>query len=197
VVPGGIVRWLPVVAVSIAVFPLGLLVVRLLARRARRRGVPAALARRRAVTVVGMVGGTLPWVWMILTPLPEPREVRLVPLLDLADQLGAAPLTAFFQIAGNLLVFAAFGFFAALRWRIAVTAVVALAAAGSVTVEALQYALALGRVSSVDDVLLNAAGAGLAALVARRLRPFPPARPGADHQLRAPARGRATRAGSG
>ncbi|HEU4425700.1 MAG TPA: hypothetical protein VFR67_24455, partial [Pilimelia sp.] len=124
-VPGGIVRWLPVVAVSIAVFPLGLLAARLLAGRARRRGVPADVARRRSIALVGMIGGTLPWLWMILTPLPEPREVRPIPLRDLADQLGAAPSTAFFQIAGNLLVFAAFGFFAAARWRIGLPAIVA------------------------------------------------------------------------
>ncbi|HEU4426712.1 MAG TPA: VanZ family protein, partial [Pilimelia sp.] len=97
------------------------------------------------------------------------------PLRDLADQLGAAPSTAFFQIAGNLLVFAAFGFFAAARWRIGLPAIVAIAAAGSVTVEALQYGLALGRVSSVDDVLLNGAGAGIAALAYRRWRGAEPA----------------------
>jgi hypothetical protein len=170
-VPTEIVRWLPVVAVSVAVFPLGLLAVWLLVGRARRRGVPADVARRRSVALVAMIGGTLPWIWMILTPLPESREIRPIPLRDLADQLGAAPVTAFFQIVGNLLVFAAFGFFAAARWRIRVPAVVAVAAAASLTVEALQYVLALGRVSSVDDVLLNAAGAGIAALAYRRWRP--------------------------
>jgi hypothetical protein len=36
-------------------------------------------------------------------------------------------------------------------------------------VELLQYALALGRVTSVDDVLLNAAGAGRATLPSQRL----------------------------
>jgi hypothetical protein len=35
-------------------------------------------------------------------------------------------------------------------------------------VETLQYALALGRVSSIDDMLLNAAGAGVTGLVTRR-----------------------------
>jgi glycopeptide antibiotics resistance protein len=43
-----------------------------------------------------------------------------------------------------------------------------VAATASVTVEILQYGLDLGRVSSIDDVLLNAAGAGLAALASRR-----------------------------
>ena len=45
---------------------------------------------------------------------------------------------------------------------------VGLAAAGSLAVETLQYALELGRVSSIDDMLLNAAGAtGMAGLVTR------------------------------
>lgn len=169
-VPGGLARWLPVVLVSLTVLPAAALAVPLLSRRAQRRGVPAALALRRSVADVGMVAGTLPWVWMILTPLPAPREVRPVPLADIVDLLAGPPVTAFFQIVGNLLVFAALGFFAQLRWDIGAPAATALGAAGSVTVETLQYVLALGRVTSVDDVLLNAAGAGLAALLASRLR---------------------------
>ena len=47
--------------------------------------------------------------------------------------------------------------------------VVALVAAGlSVVVEVLQLALQLGRVSSVDDVLINALGAALASLLSVR-----------------------------
>ncbi|MBB4938212.1 glycopeptide antibiotics resistance protein [Streptosporangium album] len=41
-------------------------------------------------------------------------------------------------------------------------------ATASLGVELLQYALRLGRVSSVDDVLINTAGAVLAALITRR-----------------------------
>lgn len=117
-----------------------------------------------------MVVGTLPWVWMALTPMPGPGAVRLVPLRDLAEQLAGAPVTAFFQVAGNLLLLAAFGFCAAARWRLRVPGIAALAAALSLTLEGLQYALALGRVCSVDDVLLNTTGAALAALIARRCR---------------------------
>jgi glycopeptide antibiotics resistance protein len=106
---------------------------------------------------------------MILTPLPGHREVNLVPLVDLVDQLAGSAAVAFFQVVGNLLVFAAFGALAPVRWRLAPWAVVAVAATASVTVEILQYGLDLGRVSSIDDVLLNAAGAGLAALASRRM----------------------------
>ena len=69
-----------------------------------------------------------------------------------------------------LLVFAALGFFAPLRFAAlaSVPRILALAAGCSVLVEAAQYVLRLDRVSSVDDVLLNTAGAGLAALASRR-----------------------------
>jgi len=107
---------------------------------------------------------------MILTP-GTLQLVHLVPLVDLADQITLmSPGAAFAQIAGNLLVFSALGAmlpvrsprFASLR------AVAAVAATASLTVEVLQYVLRLGRVSSVDDVILNTAGAVLAALVTRR-----------------------------
>jgi glycopeptide antibiotics resistance protein len=82
----------------------------------------------------------------------------------------AGPLTLTGQIVGNLLVFAALGFFAPVRFAAlaSVPRILALAASCSVLVETAQYVLRLDRVSSVDDVLVNAAGAGLAALVSRR-----------------------------
>jgi glycopeptide antibiotics resistance protein len=161
-------RWIPVVVVAVAVLPIGWAAARLLAARRVHRGVPADLAWRRSWTEVVMVGGTLPWLWMILTPLQAPRDVRLVPFVDLAELLDGGPAAVFFQFVGNLLVFAAFGFAVALRTPLVTATIVAVAASASVLVETLHYTLALGRVSSVDDVLLNAAGAGLAALAARR-----------------------------
>ena len=64
--------------------------------------------------------------------------------------------------------FAALGFFAPLRFAAlaSVPRILALAAGCSVLVETAQYFMP-DRVSSVDDVLLNAAGAGLAALASR------------------------------
>lgn len=98
-----------------------------------------------------------------------PGRLSLVPLRDL-QTIAAAPLTAAGQIVGNLLVFAALGFFVPLRFAAlaSVPRVLALAAGCSVLVEVAQFVLRLDRVSSVDDVLLNAAGAGLAALASRR-----------------------------
>lgn len=165
---GGQDRWLPVVVVSFLSLPLAGAVTWLLARARADRGVISTDAWRTSAAEVGMVVGTVPWLWMILTPLPEPGLVFLVPLTDLWSQLHHPPLWVFYQITGNLLVFAAFGLLAPIRWRIRPLWVIAIAAAGSATVETLQWALQLGRVASIDDVLVNATGAGLAAVGSRR-----------------------------
>ncbi|WP_344653528.1 VanZ family protein [Cryptosporangium japonicum] len=131
-----------------------------------------ALARyRRAPTItsvaeVGMLYGTVPFLWLALMPGPGagtvPGRVSLIPLQDL---VAMGPL----GIAGNLLIFAALGFFAPVRFAAlaSVPRVLALGAACSALVETAQYVLRLDRVSSVDDVLVNAVGAALAALLSR------------------------------
>ena len=88
-------------------------------------------------------------------------------------------------------MFAALGFLAPLRFAAlaSVPRILALAAGCSVLVEAAQYVLRLDRVSSVDDVLLNAAGAGLAALASRRWWRTP-AKASSDQPRSAPASGR-------
>jgi hypothetical protein len=165
-VPGGVERWVPLVVVSFAALPLAALAVVALTRRLPGRPD----ARSRSVAEVAMVFGTLPWIVMIFTPLPgPPRQLRPVPLLDIVNLVTIDPVFAFFQIVGNLLVFAAFGFFAPRRWPIGAGVVLAVAAAASAAIEITQYALGIGRVCSVDDVILNAGGAALAALVSRGL----------------------------
>ncbi|WP_196450800.1 VanZ family protein [Planomonospora sp. ID82291] len=147
---------------------MAVLAVFLLARRRGRAGHPDPW--RTAAADVGALAGTAPWVWMILTP-GTARGVTLVPLADLARQLAHLPPgAAFVQVGGNLLVFAALGALLPVRSaRLAsLSAVAGVAAAASATVEILQYGLRLGRVSSVDDVILNTAGAVLAALATRR-----------------------------
>ncbi len=162
-------QWLPPVLTGLLLVPAGAVVAVGLTRWRRARGLPTGTAWRLSIADAGLVVGTVPWIWMILTPLPGPREVHPVPLLDVWGVLQDGPGFAFVQIAGNLLVFAAFGLFAPLRWRLGPWAVTLIAAVASVTVEILQYVLDLGRVSATDDVLLNAAGAGLAALAGRAL----------------------------
>ncbi|MBB2943499.1 glycopeptide antibiotics resistance protein [Actinoplanes lutulentus] len=161
-----------VVLLTMIALPLAVLTVWVLARRRTAAGDPHAW--RTSVAEVGIVYGTVPWVWMIMLPGDQAGvvsgRVSLVPLRDLVTVLGADPLTVTVQVVGNLLVFAALGFFGPMRFAAlaSVPRVLALAAGCSVLVEVAQYALRLDRVSSVDDVLLNTAGAGLAALASRR-----------------------------
>ncbi|SMQ13860.1 VanZ like family protein [Streptomyces sp. Ag82_O1-12] len=154
-----------VVLLTLAALPLAALVVWALARHRRAAGVMSAW--RISMAEVGMVYGTAPFLWMTLMPGggagTVPARVSLVPLRDLATM---GPI----GIGGNLLVFAALGFFAPMRFAASasVPRVLALGAGCSVLVETAQYVLRLDRVSSVDDVLVNATGAVLAALASRR-----------------------------
>lgn len=160
-----------IVVTVFAGLPLGVLAAVVLARRRIRAGWEPSWARRATVAEVGAIVGTLPWVWMILTPTAGAGGIQLVPLRDLLAVLRGDDIVV--QLVGNLLAFAALGFFLPIRFRMDgtgwVPATVALAAAcASLFVEALQFLLPLGRVASVDDVLLNAAGAMLAALLSAR-----------------------------
>ena len=130
-----------------------------------------ALARRgawrRSVAEVGLVYGTVPLVWLTLMPGPGagvvPGRLSLIPLLDLVTM---GPL----GIGGNLVILAPLGFFAPMRFAAlaSVPRIFALGAGCSVLIETAQYVFQLDRVSSVDDVLVNATGAALAALASRR-----------------------------
>ncbi|MFD3919253.1 VanZ family protein [Streptomyces sp. NPDC058595] len=153
-----------VALVMVVTLPLSALLVWALAHR--RRAAGASWAWRRSLAEVGMVHGTVPLVWLTLMPGSEPgvapARVSLVPLRDLVTMgtLG---------IIGNLLIFAALGAFAPVRCAAlaSVPRMLALGASCSIVVETAQYVLRLDRVSSVDDVLVNATGAALAALVSR------------------------------
>ncbi|QGF25024.1 VanZ family protein [Raineyella fluvialis] len=160
-----------VVLLAVAALPVAALAVWALARRRKAAGITSPW--RTSLAEVGMVYGTVPWVWITLLPGSGagvvPERVSLVPLRDLLAILASGPLSATMQIGGNLLVFAALGFFAPLRFpRLAsIPRVAALVASCSVLVETAQYVLRLDRVSSVDDVLVNTAGAVLAAWASR------------------------------
>ncbi|MFI1382858.1 VanZ family protein [Embleya sp. NPDC020886] len=154
---GGWSRWGAVLVACAVAAPFVLVLVVLLAVR-----------RPRVAVVAAMVLGTLPWVWMVLTPVGSGHTLSLLPLRDLAAVLRGDPATAVVQVGGNLAVFAALGFLLPFHaphfagrtgaWRIA-----GLAAGASAAIETAQWLLAIGRVSSVDDVLLNTAGAVIAA----------------------------------
>lgn len=163
-----VTTYIGIATITMAALPLAVLAVCVLAHRRHAKGDPSAW--RTSLADVGIVYGTVPWVWMTMLPGSEagdvPGRVSLVPLRDLRELLADG---ATFQIVGNLLVFAALGAFVPLRFAAlaSVPRVLALGAGCSILIETTQYVLWLDRVSSVDDVLLNAAGAGLAALVSR------------------------------
>lgn len=156
-----------VVLMTLVALPLAALVVWALAHRRQAAGLGSVWAWRKSLAEVGMVHGTVPFLWLTmmpgLAPGVAPRRVSLVPLRDLVT-MGTG------GIIGNLLVFAALGFFAPMRFAAlaSVPRILALGAGCSVLVEIAQYVLWLDRVSSVDDVLVNATGALLAGLASRR-----------------------------
>jgi hypothetical protein len=156
-----------VVLMTLVAVPLAVLAAWALASWRRAAGAGSTRAWRSSLAEVGMVHGTVPFLWLTMMPGAgagtAPARVSLVPLRDLVTM---GPL----GIAGNLLVFAALGFFAPMRFAAlaSVPRILALGAGCSILVETAQYVLRLDRVSSVDDVLVNAAGAVLAALASRR-----------------------------
>lgn len=162
--------WHTVWITTAALVPLALLGTTALIRARLRVGVPRGRAWRWSLAEAVMVLGTVPWVWMILTPVRVPEGtvlVYLVPLSDLRVQLAEPLPWVLVQVGGNLAVFFALGAGAAVRfaalaapWRLLL-----LGAACSLTVELIQYAFIAGRVFSVDDVLVNAVGCLLGGLL--------------------------------
>lgn len=154
-----------VVLMTLLGLPLAVLAAWALARR--RPAATGTTPWRLSAAEVGLVYGTVPLVWLTLLPGPGaglvPGRLSLVPLQDLVTM---GPI----GIGGNLLILAALGFFAPMRFAAlaSLPRILALAAACSILVETAQYVFQLDRVSSVDDVLINATGAALAALASRR-----------------------------
>jgi glycopeptide antibiotics resistance protein len=163
---GELGRYDGVVHVLVVLLPAAVLAVWSLAGRRRRSGSAAALAWRLSLAEVGIVYLTVPAVWITVLPGPQaghvPARASLVPLRDLATM-------STFQIVGNLLLLAALGFLSPVRFAAAssLPRVLVLAASFSAAIETSQYLLPLDRVASIDDLLLNTVGAGLAALVSR------------------------------
>jgi VanZ like family len=155
-------RWGLVLISSAAVAALCVLIIWARARRGRNWRADALIA--------GIVVGTLPWTWMALTPLHGPERISLRPLVDLIAQVRGDGAEAFVQIFANLVFLVPLGALAPMRWRwpASLPRVIVMAVVYSSAIEAAQYAVHLGRISSLDDVLQNTAGAALGALLTRR-----------------------------
>ena len=151
----------PLVVIGLVVLPAAALA--LLALLRRRVGT------RRAVAAAVLVVAGTPFPVMMFMPQDAPRSIDLTPLNDVPSWFDDSWLTAAEQLGGNLLALAALGaclpvLVPALAWlpRIALPA-----AALATGIEIAQWVFDIGRVSSVDDVLVNTLGATLAALASR------------------------------
>ncbi|GAA2806100.1 hypothetical protein GCM10010522_24770 [Kribbella solani] len=164
---GWLLTFTGVAQLTVICLPLAALAVWLLARLRIAGGTERPWAWRRSIAEVGIVYGTLPTVWLTMLPGSHagtaPGRVSLIPFHDLMT-------TSPPQLIGNLLLLAALGAFAPVRFRAFATLprAIALAAGVSVLIELAQYVFRLDRVSSIDDVLVNTVGAGLAALASNR-----------------------------
>ncbi|GAA1396176.1 hypothetical protein GCM10009662_09700 [Catellatospora coxensis] len=165
-------HWHTVLITTAALVPLTLLIVAGLVRRRSRAGVPRGRAWRWSLAEGAMVLGTLPWVWMTMTPQQVPPDTTLlylVPLSDLGQQFTMPLPWVVAQIGGNLLVFFALGAGAPVRFAALASPVrlLLLGAGCSLAIEVTQLLFVANRVCSVDDVLVNAAGCLLGGLVTR------------------------------
>ena len=157
-------RWLAVLRTALLLAPFAVAATCLLRRLRPSR------SWRRSIAEAGMIFGTLPWIWMIMTPVEVPPGTTMVHLVPLADlKYLVETRQAVIQIGGNLAVLLALGAFAPIRWALLATLprVFALGAGTSFMLETVQYALISGRVFSVDDILLNAVGCMLGGLLSR------------------------------
>ncbi|MBV1851479.1 VanZ family protein [Catellatospora tritici] len=166
-------RWHVVWITMVALAPLMLLTIATLTRLRVRGGLDPVQARRRSLAEVLAVAGTIPWVWMIMTPVQVPPDfvrVYLIPLSDLRVQMIQPIGFIVPQIVGNLLVLFALGAGAPVRAAVFATPwrLFALGAACSFVLEVVQHLFVSGRVFSVDDILVNALGCLLGGLATRR-----------------------------
>ncbi|WP_017570144.1 VanZ family protein [Nocardiopsis halotolerans] len=152
---------------AVILSPVALVLALALAWFRARRGQPWKRAARDSTLDVLTLGSLMPVVILTLVNPGGPGgSLVLVPFSEIT-YLGLG-LTGLYQNGGNIALFMPFGALLplTLRHRLAgFGRVAAVAAAVSVTVEALQYFL--GRVASVDDVILNCTGALIGAALTR------------------------------
>lgn len=119
----------------------------------------------RALTVLGAALYLAALAYLTLSPVhlvaDSAPSASLVPLRSIANQLASStpPAHKAYEIIGNSLLLVPFGAILAIvlprhRWGIVVAASAALA----IGIELMQWALPIGRVVDIDDVLLNSLG---------------------------------------
>ena len=144
--------------------PIGLVVVALaIAGLGAFHGTDRRRAFRAAALDV-LVGAAILGV-LVLTLSPSSDAGRTIDLVPLDSSSSA-------QRAGNVLLFVPLGVFVPARWPVfdGWARAILAGAATSATIEALQFALGLGREASSTDVILNTGGAALGYLILRVAR---------------------------
>lgn len=118
--------------------------------------------RRKIVSYLTYVGLVMTLIGMALvTMLPSnnPEKVTsFIPFLSIIETWEYATTRAIINsLLMNIILFVPFGFFVYLLIRRAFLTVL-LAFMASISIEFLQYVLPIGRISNVDDVILNTVG---------------------------------------
>ncbi|MFC8294791.1 VanZ family protein [Streptomyces sp. NPDC057242] len=145
------------------------------ARRMIRNGATITPWHGRAIFGILAISSIVPFLLVTLTRgAGAGSSVSLTPFREFWDAFSNASVAfsgvTFFNFVGNMLLLVPFGAALSFIWsaprrtfKVALTTSVI-----SLAVEATQYSLSLGRVSSIDDVLLNTIGATAGALLVRR-----------------------------
>ncbi|MET8830544.1 VanZ family protein [Streptomyces sp. NPDC004610] len=153
--------------------PLSITVAWLVHRFVMRR-TPGPRIRRLAVLDGLLAASVLPFLYATLSRgYGSGRTLSVIPFGELSTSFGTAQVAfsevTLVNVGGNMALLFLFGALLPVRsrrcrglWRVA-----AVAALLSLGVEGTQYVWAVGRVTSVDDVLVNVAGALIGALVSR------------------------------
>ncbi|MEW2502011.1 VanZ family protein [Amycolatopsis sp. NPDC047767] len=160
---------IPITAIAL---PYALLCWPLLAARRRRRSSDVSLGHASATAAVDVTAVTLGALVLCLVIMPVGTDsgstLDLVPGADLTAALSDDG--SLWQVVGNLLLLSPLGALVPLRLRRlrSLSRIALTALSASVLVEATQFLIQSGRVTSTDDVLLNTIGATLGAALTRR-----------------------------
>ncbi|MCG1010814.1 VanZ family protein [Salinicoccus sp. ID82-1] len=149
----------PVIPVFIILFIVVVIATLFINRRAGYR-MDSMRKRVDFIVHIGLMMTIIGILLLTLLPSSNPEKVtQFVPFYSILDTFEYATDRAIINSIGmNVLLFVPFGLFMYLFCRNEFLTTI-IACLFSITVEALQYFLPIGRISNVDDVILNTLGA--------------------------------------
>ncbi|WP_026316361.1 VanZ family protein [Actinokineospora enzanensis] len=158
-----------VIPLTWAILPI-LLIVGLVLTLHRKRRMPARAALMKSVLDMLSLLSILPVLYLVAFPVFGPTEnhsVSLVPGAEISKVF--AEESNLWQALGNLALLAPIGALVPIRYPAARTWIRSglILLAASCAIEALQWLLPLGRITAVDDVILNVTGGMLGAALTR------------------------------